>query len=59
MGYKLIYNHCLGPSNIEYMASDAENNLAHFNYTGENRNWTLKNYATLHKDHHNILESLK
>ena len=35
MGYKLIYNHYLGPSNIDHMADGAEKKLDHFTYTGE------------------------
>ena len=59
MVYKPIYNHYLGPSNIDHMADFADKKLSQCTYTGEKRNWTFKKYATLHKEHHNILESLK
>ena len=59
MGYNLIYNHYLGPSNIDHMAAGAKKKLAQCNYTGEKINCTFEKYATLHKYQHNILESLK
>ena len=34
MGYKLIYNHYLGPSNTDHMAAGAEKKLAQCTYTG-------------------------
>ena len=59
MGYNLIYNNYLGPSNIEHMANVAEKKLAQCTYTGEKRNWILEKYVTLHKEQHNTIESLK
>ena len=59
LGIRLIYNHYLGPSNINHMAAGEEKKLAQCSYTGEKRNWTFEKYATLHKKHHDILESLK
>ena len=59
MGYNLIYNHYLGPRNINQMADGAEINLAQCTNTGGKRKWTFKKYATLHKEQHNILESIK
>ena len=59
MGYKIIYNHYLGPSDINYMASGAEKKLTQCTYTREKINWIFEKYATLHKEQHNILESLK
>ena len=38
MGYKLIYNHYLCPSNIDHMADGAEKKLSQCTYTGEKRN---------------------
>ena len=49
MDYNLIYNHYLGPSNIDHMVAGAEKNIAQWTYTGEDRNLTIKKYATLHK----------
>ena len=59
MGYNLIYNHYLGPRNINQMADGAEINLAQCTNTGGKRKWTFKKYATLHKEQHNILDSIK
>ena len=59
LGYKLMCNHYLGPSNIDHMAAGAEKKLVQCTYTGEKRSWTFEKYFTLHTDHHNILESLK
>ena len=58
LGFRLIYNHNLGPRNIYHMAAVAEKKLAQYSYTGKKKNWTFEKYATLHKEHHNILESL-
>ena len=34
MGYKLIYNHCMDPSNIYHVVSGAEKKLDNCTYTG-------------------------
>ena len=59
LGYMIIYNHYLGPSNIYHMTAGAEKKLAQCTYTWEKRNWNFYKYATLHKNQHNILETLK
>ena len=59
LGFSIIHNNYLGPSNIDLIAAGAEKNIDQYSYTGEKRNRTLKKYATLHKEHHNILERLK
>ena len=59
LGLRLIYNHYLGPINIDHMEAGAEKKIAQCSYTGEKRNNTFEKYATLHKEHHNVLESLK
>ena len=41
------------------MEDGADKKLAQCSYTEEKRNWTFEKYATLHKEHYNILESLK
>ena len=58
LGFRIIYNHYLGPRNIYHMAAGAEKKLAQCTYT-KKRNCTFDKYATLHKEQHNILESLK
>ena len=59
MGYKLKYNHYIGPSKINNMAAGAEKNIDQWTYTEEKRKWTFEKYSTLHKEKHNIIESLK
>ena len=59
MGYKLIYNHNLGPSNINHMVYGAEESLTQCTYIGGNRNWTFNKYTNLHKEKQNILKSQK
>ena len=59
LGFRLIYNHYLGPSNIDHMVDIAEKKLVQFTYTGGNINCTFEKYATLPKEQHRIIESLK
>ena len=59
MGYNLIYNHYLGSSNIDQMASGAEKKLVQSTYIREKRICTFEKNDILHKEKHNILESLK
>ena len=40
------------------MSYGAEKKLDQCTNTGEKRNWTFEKYNTLHKEQHNILESL-
>ena len=58
LGFRFIYNHYLGTSNIYHMAAGAEKNITQCTYTGEEGNWTFEKYATLHKEEHNIPERL-
>ena len=46
MGYRFIYNHYLGPSNIYHMADGGGKKLAQYTYTGEKRNCTSEKYDT-------------
>ena len=59
LGLRIIYNYYLGTSNIDHMADGTEKNLDQCSYPRENRNWTFDKYATLNKEHHNILDILK
>ena len=58
MGYKLVYNQYLSLRNVYHMAAVSKKKLSQCTYTGEKRNWTFKKYYTLHKEQHEILESL-
>ena len=55
---RLIYDHYLGPSNIDHMASSCERKLAGASYRGETRGWSFEKFATLHQEQHNIIEGL-
>ena len=57
--YNIIYNHYLGPINIYHMAAGTEKKLAQCTYTGKKINCTLDKCSILHKEQHNILNSLK
>ena len=59
MGYKLIYNHFLVPSNIDHISDGANKKLYQCTYTREKRNLTFEKYTTFHKQQNNILEILK
>ena len=59
LGFRLIYNHYLVPSNIDHMVDSAEEKLVQFTYTGGDINCTFEKYATLPKEQHRIIESLK
>eukprot|EP00804_Cyclotella_cryptica_P003089 CCRYP_006074-RA/>CCRYP_006074-RA protein AED:0.29 eAED:0.04 QI:0/0/0/0.75/0.33/0.5/4/0/1079 len=55
-GFFGVYNHFLGPNNVDHMASKAERRLRDVNYHGEKRNWTFEKY---HKsDAHEALSLL-
>ena len=38
LGFRIIYNHYLGPRNIDHMEAVVEKNLVQCSYTGEKRN---------------------
>ena len=57
-GFRSVWNHYLGPNNVDHMASAAEKVLATASYHGEKKSWNFEKYATLHMEQHNILESL-
>ena len=58
-GYFGIYNHYLGPNNVDHMASKAERCLQATCYRGETKGWNFEKYVTLHKEQHHILEGLE
>jgi hypothetical protein len=50
--YQAIWNHCLGPNNIDHMATEAERSLDTTNYTGEKRRWNFEKCVRLQKEQH-------
>ena len=58
-GYLGIYDHYLGPNNVDHMASKAERCLQTTCYRGETKGWNFEKYVTLHKEQHHVLEGLE
>ncbi len=59
LAYQALYNHYLGPNNVDNLANDAERKLQTTTYTGEKRNWNFEKYVTAHVEQFNVLENLK
>ena len=57
-GFKSVWDHYLGPNNVDHMAASAEKLLASSSYQGEKKSWNFEKFATMHMEQHNILESL-
>ena len=53
-----LYEHFLGPNNVDNMATSAENKLQSTVYNGEQRRWDFERYVNVHKQQHAILEGL-
>jgi hypothetical protein len=59
MAYEGLYNHFLGPNNVDNMASTAEDKLKTTVYNGEQRRWDfVERYINAHKSQHSIMEGL-
>jgi ribosomal protein L29 len=58
MAYQLLYNHYLGPNNVENMANKAETALQDSNYRGEKKRHNFEKYVKVHVDQHAILTGL-
>ena len=54
-----LFNHYLGPNNVQNQAAQAEKTLRSLNYVKESRNFTFKTYITKMVEQHVILEGLK
>jgi hypothetical protein len=57
--YMLLFDHFLGPSNVENMASEAETKLNSTLYNGEKKRFTWETYARIHTEQHSVLNGLK
>ena len=53
-----LWNHYLGPNNIDNLATEAESALEKSSYMGETKRWNFDQYVRLHMDQHQILSSL-
>ena len=58
MAYLGLYQHFLGPNNVDNMATMAEDKLKSTVYNGEQRRWDFEKYINLHKSQHSIMEGL-
>jgi hypothetical protein len=54
----LLWNHFLGPNNVDNMAPEAEAKLGSVSYTGERKNWTWEKYVQIHAEQHAVLNGL-
>lgn len=59
LAFQALYNHYLGPNNVDNLANDAERKLQSTTYTGEKRNWNFEKYVSTHVEQFNVLENLK
>ncbi|KAI2496193.1 hypothetical protein MHU86_18332 [Fragilaria crotonensis] len=58
MAFNGLYQHFLGPNNVDNMATQAEDKLKNTVYNGEQRRWDFERYVNVHKQQHSIMEGL-
>ncbi|KAI2507210.1 hypothetical protein MHU86_7167 [Fragilaria crotonensis] len=58
MAFNNLYQHFLGPNNVDNMAAQAEDKLKSTVYNGEQRRWDFERYVNVHKQQHSIMEGL-
>ena len=58
LAYWNLFNHYLGPNNVDNMATTAEKRLQVTSYHGEKKRWNFEKYVKTHVDQHAILSSL-
>ena len=58
MAYNGLYQHFLGPNNVDNMATQTEDKLKNTVYNGEQRRWDFDLYVNVHKQKHSIMEGL-
>jgi len=56
--YRALWDHYLGPSNVDHLAAAAELKLETAKYTGKKKRYNFESYVRLHKDQHQILSDL-
>ena len=57
--YWALFNHYLGPNNVDNMASAAERRLQNMSYSGDGKRWNLEKLITTHVQQHGILHDLE
>jgi hypothetical protein len=58
MAYYAVFNHYLGPDNVDNQAAMAKKTLNTLIYNGEGRRWTFEKYVTAMKKQHQIIKNL-
>ena len=58
LAYQSLFNHYLGPNNVDNMANTSEKKLQVTTYAGEKKRWSFEKYVKLHVDQHAILNGL-
>jgi heptaprenylglyceryl phosphate synthase len=58
MAYSGLYQHYLGPNNVDNMATMAEDKLKMTVYNGEQSHWDFEKYVNVHKQQHSTMEGL-
>jgi len=53
-----LYDHYLGPNNVDIMALAAEKTMQTMVYDGEQKPWDFEKFVNLHKQQHSILDGL-
>jgi hypothetical protein len=59
--FLLLWDHFLGPNNVDNMPSEAEAKLgsvSYTSYTGERKKWTLEKYIQIYAAQHAVLNGL-
>lgn len=58
LAWQRLWNHYLGPNNVDNMANQSERVIQQSNYDGERKRWNFERYVSLHLEQHAILEGL-
>ena len=56
--YQRLFNHYLGPNNVDNLASATEKHLEMTTYQGEKKRWNFERYVRVHVEQHSVLEGL-
>jgi hypothetical protein len=56
--FLLLWNHFLGPNNVDNMVSEAEAKIGSVSYTGERKKLTWQTYVQIHAGQHAVLNGL-
>ena len=57
--WRALFQHYLGPNNVDHLAAAAEKELDSHRYNGESRNYSLEQHILCHKKAHGVLDDLK